>query len=179
MPQNAIGERISEMRAYIEGQIEYLRSEIDDELKNYRSYCDGIRETAEKYFSEERVQGFTDGQHLSPLGLIDDTGWVSGQIDRANQTKIEIWGLYKRLRTLLEVSRELDKYEAPGTVQIDDAAMELCGNLRVAKMKAADLTMKKDLAERHFYEGKADAYKQALKTLGYTDEQIEKMLERG
>ena len=163
------------MREYLEGRIEYLKADIDDDMKRYRSYQHGIREKALKYFSEEHVEKQTDGQYLHPSSMGDETVWVRQMIDRANELKVEVWGKYQALRALLSVKWEMDKVPSTG-VEVDDAARKIAWELRKARVKVPGLTLKKQAAEKDMWIAVADAYYNSLLKLGYTDEQIEGMV---
>jgi len=163
------------VREYLQQQIGYVKGEIEGKMQRYRELLDGIRETSLKYFSEEDVQKKTDGQYLDPHGINDDTDWVAQIIRRSRECKTDIWGHYKTLRALLEVLRELEKYEPAEAVSLDDAARQIHTEWVRAKSKARGLTLKKQAAEKDMWIAVADAYYNSLLKMGYDENQIEGM----
>jgi len=166
------------MREYIEKQIEILELRIEDESKRYRGELHDIREQAERNFSTSKIDKF-DGTtcEVSPYsGMSDDSSWVRQAIDGAKRSEIKLYGLQNRWMELRSLLTELDKYESPGTVTVDDAARKIVSNMKQARLHAKGLTLKKDEADRRYYHGLEDAYQKALLEMGYTDAQIEEMM---
>ena len=162
------------MREYIERQIENLRNEVDMHIRLYKGAIAGIRETVAKDISEEDAEKWTFLHPINP----DDTHakWVGVQYNDVCRRAGYLQEVQKRLLFMLELLSELDKYEAPSTVTLDDAARKIVEAYKQAIGTARRFTLKKDESKRIAHESRAEGHLQALKALGYTDEQIDEML---
>ncbi len=162
------------MREYIERQIELVGDELEDAFSKYKASVLYVHNSAEKYASEDAVADMKSHEWVQPDN--SQTNWVETACVRVRENAVRVRDLQKELVTLKQIKSELDKYESPGTVTVDDAARKIVSNMKQARLHAKGLTLKKDQADRRYYHGLEDAYQKALLEMGYTNEQIEEMM---
>lgn len=161
------------MRAYIEGQLKLIREDLDREVNRYKDELAGIRETANRDFSPDRVAAI---DWASEPSRERDFLWVLGAVKDAQKRADRIVVLQEKYRVLLYALEELDKYEPEGDVSLPDVAREVASNLRLAKSNVARLKLKKDSNEKNMWSGAESAYHITLTGMGYTADQIEAMV---
>lgn len=161
------------MREYLEGRIENIERELKAVCGLYKGQLRGVRGIAEKDLSDEAIETINFRYKMSVMDT--HARWVEINCQEVRDTIERIAELQAKLLLLKETLAELDKYEAPGTVTVDDAARKIAGNIRQANRRAADCTRKKDEVVKAHFQGQAEAGCDALRSLGYTDEQIEEM----
>jgi hypothetical protein len=163
------------MREYIENKLAYLEEELEREWQAYQNAIRNVRETTEKYITEDNIKTSSKYNRVRPDDVYE-TQWILHACKNVKERAGYVKVTQDEMLLLRKLLAELYKYESPGTVTVDDAARKIADGVRFARLTAARYTLKKDEAERNRYIGAADAGVGALKALGYTDEQVEEMV---
>lgn len=167
------------MRKFIETLMAEVIEEIRDRRRDVTEAWDGIREVADKRFSPEKIAAFDpEGQSMYTHDKSgNDYGWIEQQIRTARSEETLLYGFNKKLGLLKRILREIDKYESAGEASLTDVAREVFDRLKTATAGVnRNSTYKKDLAEKRYFEGRAEALRGTLLLLGLTDKQIDNML---
>lgn len=162
------------MREYIEKKLDYLRRELDAHLELYKECLHDLRKTAERDLPDEAISDMTWGREVEPSDIHQIT-WIDGRLRNVKDRGMHLRILQEQYKVCMDFAEEIAKYESPGTVTMDDAARTIAREAASRTHKAATIRMKKDEEAKQFHLGAAKAGMDALKALGYTDEQIEEM----
>ena len=166
------------MRAMLQKMIEDCEHDLTRAVEDMQGARNDVREMAVKHYSAEDVAKMGMDSYVNPSdALSSDSSWVTHALEDATRREIKVQLLQIRRKLLMGLMARMDEFEPEGQPNVDDAARELVTRLKTAVGKVqANSHYKKDLPEKRLHEGRVSAYRGALQLLGYTDEQIDKLI---
>lgn len=166
------------MRKMLQLKLEDCEHDLGRALEDMRRARHDVREMAVKHYSAEEIDAMGMDSYVNPSdALSSDSSWVTHALDDATRRDIKVHDLQVRRKLLQGLLARMDEFEPEGQPNVDDAARELVNRMRTALGKVkANSTYKKDLPEMRFHEGKVQSYRGALQLLGYTDDQIDRLI---
>lgn len=168
------------MRAILTKMIEEKKQALNREIETLRDSFHDIRETADKYFSKERVDGDLRTRPFFPSSLLgDDKGWLKTAMDQSDRIEERIFAINTEIALLSIILEKAEMLETPAPFDLDKVISEICSRIRTAEREASRWPLKKDLPDKRFYEGRITALRGLLELFGFDANQIDNLVKKG